>query len=124
MTKEYFFLEEGLANRFLLKWHPEMVCDPQPINGALSVLASRLLGLDFVSYLRYCRDKLGAEVTGKNHLYPTVFFEKTPAAMQLVKLLNSRLELILQEREHPYDFIKDDEGNIIKIDFFGNRIEE
>ncbi len=125
MTKEYFFLEEGLAQRYLLKWHPEMVLpEATPINGAPAVLMCRLLGLDFPSYLRYCRDVLGAEVVGKNKKYPIVYFKKTPAVMQLVKLLNSRMELIQQEREHPYDFIKDEEGNIYKVDFNGNRIEE
>ncbi len=124
MKIEYFYLEEGLANRFLLKFHPELLPFTGQIQGAPAVLPSRILGLDYVSYLRYARDVLGAEVIGRNHLYPIVYYEKTPAVMQLVKLLNSRMELILMEYERPYDFIKDENGNLIKVDFDGNILGE
>ena len=38
--------------------------------GSLNVLPARLLNLGYADYLRFCRDILGAELKGKNHLYP------------------------------------------------------
>ena len=125
MRTNYFAFEEANGNRFLIKCNPELIPTfTGRIYGAPTVLASRLLGLSFPQYLRYCRDVLGAEVIGRGKLYPVIYFEKNPATTQLVKLLNSRLELIIQEFENPYLFTKDDEGNIIKTDFNGNIIEE
>lgn len=121
----YFAFEEADANRFLLKCNPEIIpMFTAQIHGAPATLASRLLGLSFPQYLRYCRDILEAEVIGRKKLYPVVYFKKTPAATQLVKLLNSRMELLVSEYEKPYTFVRNEDNSISKIDFNGNIIEE
>lgn len=124
MTDKYFKFEEANGNKFLLKCIPDNIpaFDGQ-IYGAPAVLASRLLGLSFPQYLRYCRDVLGAEVIGRKKLYPVVYFTKTPAAAQLVKLLNSRMELLMSQYINPFLYRKDEDGNIIKTDLDGNIIE-
>ena len=121
----YFAFEEADANRFLLKCNPELIpMFTSQIYGAPATLASRMAGLSFPQYLRYCRDVLGAEVVGRKKLYPIVYFKKTPAATQFVKLLNSRMELIVSEYEHPYNIIRNEDGSLSKVDFNGNIIDE
>lgn len=125
MTDRYFKFEEANGNKFLLKCIPENIpVFTGKIYGAPTVLASRLLGLSFPQYLRYCRDILNAEIIGRNKLYPTIYFEKNTASMQLVKLLNSRMELLMNLYDNPYVYKTDDEGNLLKIDLNGNIIDK
>jgi hypothetical protein len=44
---------------------------------------------------------LGAELTGKGRIYPVAYFAKTVNTVAFVRLLNSRMNLIMWEREHP-----------------------
>ena len=124
MTDKYYKFEEANGNKFLLKCNPEAIpAFDGRIYGAPTVLAARLLGLSFPQYLRYCRDVIGAEVIGRKKLYPVIYFEKNPAAMQLVKLLNSRMEILMKLYENPYLYTTDDDENIIKTDLEGNIID-
>ena len=124
MTDKYYKFEEANGNKFLLKCNPEAIpAFEGRIHGAPTVLAARLLGLSFPQYLRYCRDVIGAEVIGRNKLYPIIYFEKNPAAMQLVKLLNSRMELLMKIYENPYLYDINAEGNIVKKDLDGNIVD-
>jgi hypothetical protein len=44
---------------------------------------------------------VGGELVGKNSIYPGVVFNKTMKVNALVRLLNSRMNLVVWEREHP-----------------------
>jgi hypothetical protein len=52
-------------------------------------------------YCRFCRDVLGAEIVGKGSTYPVVYFKKNQDVLMFVRLLNTRANLVLWEKEHP-----------------------
>lgn len=68
-------------------------------NGSYNVLLARLMNLSYADYLRMCRDLYGAEIIGKNKLYPVAYFSgETEKLKELVKLLNKRVELALKHK--------------------------
>lgn len=70
-------------------------------SGSYNVICARLMNLSYAQYLRFCRDVLGAELIGKNHLYPIPLFKRSGILSQFLKLLNNRANLVLWERKHP-----------------------
>ena len=54
--------------------------------------------------MRYCRDRLGAELVGKNSRYIVPYFDSTNEVKMFVKLLNKRMDYVLNEREFPYNY--------------------
>lgn len=69
--------------------------------GSYNILFARLMNLSYAQYLRFCRDMIGAELVGKGHIYPVAYFSKTINSVAFVRLLNTRMNLIVWEREHP-----------------------
>jgi len=77
-----------------------------PDGGSYNVLQARLLGLDWPNFLRFCRDYLGADVVGKGHLYPAIYFDNTEKVRQYVRLLNKTASYAMAERELPTEELK------------------
>ena len=99
MTKKYFYLEESPYQPG--KYKVSMNFDEFPgirTIGSYNLLPARLLGLSYAEYLRYCRDIYKAEIIGKNNMYPVAYFKDNVAAGDLVRTLNSRMELLIQKR--------------------------
>ena len=72
--------------------------------GSFGVICARLLGLSYANYLRMCRDCFGAEVMGKNSMYPVAYFKRSKELDAVIDNLNARANMVLWEREHPdYD---------------------
>ena len=67
--------------------------------GSYQIIAARVMGMSYATYLRFCRDVVGAEIIGKNEKYPIPVFEKTKEAYKFLELLNARANLILLDRE-------------------------
>ena len=76
-----------------------------PKNESYNVLFARLMNLSYAQYLRFCRDILDAELVGKNKIYPIPYFVKNPKTVAFVRMLNTEMNLIMWEREHP-DWMK------------------
>ena len=70
-------------------------------DGSFNVIGARLMGLTYAQYLRMCRDEFGAEIIGKNSLYPYPVFKLSKQLEDLIDNLNARANLVLWEREHP-----------------------
>ena len=70
-------------------------------DGSFNVIAARLMGLTYPSYLRMCRDCFGAEIVGKDSMQPVAYFNLSQGLMDLIDNLNARASLVLWEREHP-----------------------
>lgn len=70
-------------------------------DGSFNVVCARLFGLSYAEYLRMCRDVFEAEISGKNSYYPIALFKKGERMTEFLKLLNSRANAVLWEREHP-----------------------
>ena len=103
MTKQdYFVLEESASRPGKFVIRPNYGVFPEfATTGSFNVLQARLMNLNYAQYLRLCRDALGAELAGKNSLYPIPFFNNDMTVRAFVKLLNSRFSAVLWEKEHP-----------------------
>ena len=56
------------------------------------------MGLTYAQYLRMCRDIYGAEIIGKNNQYPIPYFKSNSSVSDLVRTLNTRMNLLIQKR--------------------------
>lgn len=72
-----------------------------PAKSAYSIIPSRVMGLSYPAYLRMCRDKYCARLTGKNHKYITPYFPEKSYAECLAKELNTRLTEIYKYTLRP-----------------------
>lgn len=104
-------------NKYIIRFDPPANYFPEGTEGSYQVFAARLLNLSYADYLRYTRDRLGAELIGKRSKYVTPYFEDMETTRELVKLLNKRLEFAMFKREHPYDLVKGEDGSIEKIPY-------
>ena len=87
--------------------------------GSYNLICARLFNLDYPDYLRMCRDCFGAEIVGKNSMYPVAYFKRSKELDALIELLNARANLVLWEREHPdfdghADYVKEHNPNYYK----------
>lgn len=114
--EKYFYLEESpyLPTYCMLYTNIEKMPFPNGIRGSYSMMAARVLGLDYADFLRFARDVLKAKIMGKGERYPRAYFRKTPEVLQMVKLLNKRMELIMNLRAKPYELKKQLNGDIVK----------
>ena len=117
--EKYFYLEESpyLPTYCMLYTNIEKMPFPNGIRGSYSMMAARVLGLDYADFLRFARDVLEAKIMGKGERYPRAYFRKTPEVLQMVKLLNKRMELIMNLRAKPYELKKQLNGDIVKEEF-------
>ena len=70
-------------------------------HGSFNVICARLFGISYASYLRMCRDCFGAEIYGKNKLYPVAYFNRSKELDALIDQLNARANMVLWERDNP-----------------------
>lgn len=100
MRKTYFYLEEVQDGKYMIRLnHDKFFCFYT--EGSYNVLPARIMNMSYATYLRYCRDVLGAEVYGKEHRYPIAYFRNDPLTRQFIKLLNAMAGLIEFERAFP-----------------------
>lgn len=103
MTKVKCFIRDESASH-PGKWIVRPVHDNFHLDetaGSYNVICARLLGLTYAQYLRMCRDCFGAEIIGKDSIYPIAYFKRGKEMDALIELLNARANLVLWEREHP-----------------------
>ena len=114
--EKYFYLEESPYLPTYCKLYSNI--DKMPFSngtkGSYNLLPARVLGLDYADFLRFARDVLEAKIMGKGERYPRAYFRKTPEVLQMVKLLNKRMELIMNLRAKPYELKKQLNGDIVK----------
>ena len=119
--ERYFYLEYSpiYQDKIIIRFDNNFSLFTTETPGSYDIFISRLLNLSYANYLKYARDRLGAQLIGKNNRYITILFNNTPEVKAFVKLLNKRLEYIINERDFPYDY-KEDDGNIELIPFDEN----
>lgn len=117
--EKYFYLEESpyLPTYCMLYSNIDKMPFPNGTKGSYNLLPARVLGLDYADFLRFTRDVLEAKIMGKGERYPRAYFRKTPEVLQMVKLLNKRMELIMNLRAKPYELKKQLNGDIVKEEF-------
>lgn len=67
--------------------------------GSYNLLASRLMNLSYADFLRMCRDLYGAEIIGKNFMYPIAYFPNSKIGQPLIDELNKRVKILLNKRK-------------------------
>lgn len=75
--------------KYIIKANPEALGIECIGKGSYNVLPARVCNLSFPQYLKMCRDVYGAEIIGKEQLYPTAYFNNDSKSKKLVDLLNS-----------------------------------
>lgn len=100
---EYFVLEESpyRPGKYTIRINFDNFPSLLSTRGSFNILPARLLNLSYAQYLRFCRDIVGGEIVGKKTVYPIAYFDKTMTTNAFVRLLNSRMNLVVWEREHP-----------------------
>lgn len=122
MTKVKCFIRDESASH-PGKWIVRPVLDNfhlDSTSGSFNVICARLFNLDYPQYLRMCRDCFGAEIIGKNSMYPVAYFKRSKELDVLIDNLNARANLVLWEREHPdfeehAEYVKENSPNYYKV---------
>ena len=115
--KEYFFLDESpvYKERYILRMNHNLFKFEGYTRGSYAVFPARVLNLSYADYLRYCRDRLGADLIGKRKRYVIAYFLKNDETKEFVKLLNKRMEYITNLVENPYTYKKQEDGSIERV---------
>ena len=124
----YFILDESpiYKDKYLIRINPtefEKMPFEEGFRGSYGVLPARILNLSYTDYLRYARDRIGAELIGKRSKYVTPYFNYTKEAQALVKLLNARMDYIMDERKFPYEYKLNEKGEVERTPFSGENNE-
>lgn len=124
--KKYFYLQNNpvYQDKYMIYFDCPSAYFPKGTDGSYDVLIARLLGLSYPDYLRFARDRLGAELIGKNRKYVTVLFNIGNETVEtFIKLLNLRMEYIINEHDFPYDY-KEDNGEVKRVPFKEDKDED
>ena len=119
--EKYFYLEESpiYKNKYIIRLNHDKFLFPTGTSGSYNVFIARVLNLSYADYLRYSRDRLGAELIGKQSRYVMVYYDKNQTTEAFIKLLNKRMEYIMNEHNFPYEY-KEENGEIKRIPFKNN----
>lgn len=83
---------------------------------SINFLPARLMALTYPQYLQTCVEDFDASIVINNSI-PIPLFKKTKTLELFIKVLNARLGYIVFEKEHPYDIIENEEGELIQVPF-------
>ena len=119
--EKYFYLEESpiYKNKYIIRLNHDKFLFPTGTSGSYNVFIARVLNLSYADYLRYSRDRLGAELIGKQSRYVMAYYDKNQTTEEFIKLLNKRMEYIMNEHNFPYED-KEENGEIKRIPFKNN----
>lgn len=81
--------------KFVIDYKPAFYKYVYYTDGSYRVYEARIFGLTFASYLRMARDNYSAEVVGRGHLYPMIYFDSREKAEKLAKDLERRFSIII-----------------------------
>ena len=121
MMEKYFYLDESpiYKNKYIIRLNHDKFLFPTGTSGSYNVFIARVLNLSYADYLRYSRDRLGAELIGKQSRYVMAYYDKNQTTEAFIKLLNKRMEYIMNEHSFPYEY-KEENGEVKRIPFENN----
>ena len=119
--EKYFYLEESpiYKNKYIIRLNHDKFLFPTGTSGSYNVFIARVLNLSYADYLRYSRDRLGAELIGKQSRYVMAYYDRNQTTEAFIKLLNKRMEYIMNEHNFPYEY-KEENGEVKRIPFEQN----
>ena len=101
-VRQYYHLEESVSNpgKYLIHLNFDEPTLPRMFTaGSYNVLMARLFNMPYSEFLRFCRDCYGADIQGRKCMYPLPVFENNAKTMELVKILNERMTIVVEERK-------------------------
>ena len=101
-VRQYYHLEESVSNpgKYLIHLNFDEPTLPRMFTaGSYNVLMARLFNMPYSEFLRFCRDCYGADIQGRKCMYPLPVFENNAKTMELVKMLNERMTIVVEERK-------------------------
>lgn len=118
-TYSFFYLDGSptYKDKFMIRLNHDKFLFSPGFSGSFNIFPARLLGLNYIDYLRYCRDVLGADLIGKNR-FVVPYFDQTKEVKMFVKLLNTRMKYIMDEHENPYEY-NEENGEITRTKIEG-----
>lgn len=119
---KYFYLQNNpiYQDKYEIYFDYPSKYFPKGTDGSYDIFIARLLSLSYPDYLRWARDRLGAELIGKNKRYIKVLFNgNNPTVQIFIKVLNKRMEYIINEHDFPYQY-KEENGEVKRIPFKEN----
>ena len=119
---KYFYLQNDSVyqDKYTIYFDCPFKYFPKGTDGSYDIFIARLLSLSYPDYLRWARDRLGAELIGKNKRYIKVLFNGNNSTVQIfIKVLNKRMEYIINEHDFPYTY-KEENGEVKRIPFKEN----
>ena len=66
--------------------------------GSYNIFSAHILGMEYPTFLRMCRDAFGAELIGKEG-WTAIYYDKRENAEAVANILNKTINLILVEKE-------------------------
>ena len=116
--EKYFYLDESpvYKNKYIIRLNHDKFLFPTGTSGSYNVFIARVLNLSYADYLRYSRDRLGAELIGKQSRYVMAYYDKNQTTEAFIKLLNKRMEYIMNEHNFPYEY-KEEHGEVKRTPF-------
>ena len=97
VSRKYFDYRLSMDNGARVMISPKVENLPfKTTEGSLNVLAARVMEISYADFLRLCRDEFGAQILGKGHKYPVAYFELNEPFYAFLKLLNTRMDVILK----------------------------
>ena len=123
---KYVYYEETPYNKgkYIISLHHEQFPFADGTSGSYNVFLARLAGLSYADFLRMCRDEFGAEIIGKDKLYPVAYFNFGEGLSVLTKWLDTRAKYILYRHNHPYEIEVDNTGKPVRKIYDDGRVEE
>ena len=121
MKQKYFYLDESpiFKERYVLRRNFELFKNiHNSTQGSYGVWPARLLKLSYADYLRYCRDRLGADLIGKRSRYVTPYFLDNEETRKFVEFLNRTMEYV-DSFITDQAIYKEENGKIIRTEING-----
>ena len=108
---KYVYYEETPYNKgkYILALHHKEFPFQNGTSGSYNVFLARIAGLSYADFLRMCRDDFGAEIIGKDKLYPVAYFNFGEGLLAITKWLDTRAKFLVYRYNHPYEIEKTEE---------------
>ena len=108
---KYVYYEETPYNKgkYILALHHDEFPFQKGTSGSYNVFLARIAGLSYADFLRMCRDEFGAEIIGKDKLYPVAYFNFGEGLLAITKWLDTRAKFLVYRYNHPYEIEKTEE---------------
>lgn len=97
---KYFDIYESMnfPGRYMICLDVKLLPEAKTV-ASYQVLMARLMGLSYPDFCRYCRDALGARLSGKGAHYLSISFQKNEQTINFLNELNRRIGVIKGERK-------------------------